>query len=707
MTATLYCGDARDVLQRLPSGSVQAVITSPPYWGLRDYGVDGQMGLEQTPAEYVAGMVAVFREVKRVLRPDGTLWLNLGDSYAGGGRGGNPADSSFRKQATNIGSLVAPTPVPDGLKPKDLVGIPWRVAFALQDDGWWLRSDIIWCLSGGTRVYAKTQKGVMPATLKDLVRLDPATVQLWNGEKWTQVLGWSETTRPDDALEIELRSGERIGSTVGHQWPTTEGLKRTADLRVGDVLKTTWLPGQEKIADPEHIPDEIGWFVGLYIAEGHRNDDAIIISGHTKETNRHEHLRRFAEQYHGSFILRQHSDNSTSVVLHGPILHGIIDTYVVGNSADTKHLHSRCWQRGNGFLRSVMAGYLHGDGHLDTKNNRWRLGFCQNDAWANDLRTVCARVGYSVRLRRCQHQSGGRRFPGWRGELKEERGTHHNTRHDAEIVAIRRSRARKFWDIGVADEPHTFALASGVLTHNSKPNPMPESVRDRPTKAHEYLFLLTKQPRYFYDADAIAEPLAVTNAQRTTAHYDTTERYGAGNGGNGGLDSLAARMRLGDVSTRNKRSVWTVPTQSYKHAHFACFPEALIEPCILAGTSERGCCPECGAPWRRVVERESATPGQRVGYLAGTRTRNDGERAGHFTDARSNTLGWEPTCTHDAEPVPCTVLDPFSGAGTVGVVALRHGRNYIGVELNPEYVEMSRRRIHGDAPLLNVVEATA
>ncbi len=145
---TVYLGDCRDVLATLPPGSVNCVVTSPPYWGLRDYGVAGQLGLERTPQEYVAAMVGVFREVRRVLRDDGTLWLNLGDTYAGGGRGGNPDDSPFRKQATNHGSVTdatkEPWPIPVGLKPKDLVGIPWRVAFALQEDGWYLRSDIIW-----------------------------------------------------------------------------------------------------------------------------------------------------------------------------------------------------------------------------------------------------------------------------------------------------------------------------------------------------------------------------------------------------------------------------------------------------------------------------------------------------------------------------------------------------------------------------------
>ena len=145
---TVYSGDCRAVLAELADESVHCVVTSPPYWQQRDYGMAEQLGMEPTPEQYVANMVAVFREVRRVLRRDGTLWLNLGDSYAGGGRGGNPDESPFRKQATNTGSVTGvtknPWPVPNGLKPKDLVGIPWRVAFALQADGWYLRSDIIW-----------------------------------------------------------------------------------------------------------------------------------------------------------------------------------------------------------------------------------------------------------------------------------------------------------------------------------------------------------------------------------------------------------------------------------------------------------------------------------------------------------------------------------------------------------------------------------
>jgi DNA modification methylase len=152
----LYQGDVIERLREMPDESVNCVVTSPPYWGLRDYGVEGQIGLEPTPQEFVAKMTDVFREVRRVLRSDGTCWVNMGDSYAGSW--GAQSREHGGKHASNISALSANqlkaaqiresgtgslsrTP---GLKPKDLIGMPWRLAFALQADGWWLRQDIIW-----------------------------------------------------------------------------------------------------------------------------------------------------------------------------------------------------------------------------------------------------------------------------------------------------------------------------------------------------------------------------------------------------------------------------------------------------------------------------------------------------------------------------------------------------------------------------------
>lgn len=144
MGVSILKGDCRDVLPTLPDGSVHCVVTSPPYWGLRDYGIEGQIGAEMKVTDYIDDLVKLFREVRRTLRDDGTLWLNIGDSFTSGGRTWRDADEKNKGRAM---SYRAPTP--DGLKPKDLIGVPWRLAFALQDDGWWLRSDNVWAKPNG------------------------------------------------------------------------------------------------------------------------------------------------------------------------------------------------------------------------------------------------------------------------------------------------------------------------------------------------------------------------------------------------------------------------------------------------------------------------------------------------------------------------------------------------------------------------------
>lgn len=132
-------GDAAEILSSLPAGVFQTCVTSPPYWSLRDYHIKGQIGLEPSIDDYICSLVAIFAEVKRVLREDGTLWLNIGDSYTSGGRTWRAPDKK-----NPVRAMTYRPPTPDGLKPKDLIGIPWRLALALQASGWYLRSDVIW-----------------------------------------------------------------------------------------------------------------------------------------------------------------------------------------------------------------------------------------------------------------------------------------------------------------------------------------------------------------------------------------------------------------------------------------------------------------------------------------------------------------------------------------------------------------------------------
>jgi len=235
----------------------------------------------------------------------------------------------------------------------------------------------------------------------------------------------------------------------------------------------------------------------------------------------------------------------------------------------------------------------------------------------------------------------------------------------------------------------------------AKKNPMPESVTDRCTKAHEYIFLLTKSAKYFYDQEAVREPHKLESIER----YKTSLKiYGNKDGGKDRNDF--GRDAKDDINPngRNRRSVWTIATESFPDAHFATFPRKLVEPCILAGTSEKGCCPDCLSPWVRVVERiDQGFNGSKYGKNAvaatggaisgGTEKSTLGSCNGKLT-GKTSTTDWSPSCTcPDNEPVPCTILDPFAGSGTTGLVAYEHGREFIGIELSPDYCRMAEKRI--------------
>jgi DNA modification methylase len=243
------------------------------------------------------------------------------------------------------------------------------------------------------------------------------------------------------------------------------------------------------------------------------------------------------------------------------------------------------------------------------------------------------------------------------------------------------------WIVAMALQADGWVLRSDVIWH--KPNPMPESVRDRPTKSHEYLFLLAKRPAYYYDADAVREPTIATRPAGNRLGFNRGRL-----GENSGWALHPCPERSIPACGRNRRSVWTIPTQSFKGAHFATFPERLVEPCVLAGTSAHGVCAACGAPWRRVL---SVASGGSIGKSWVDHSQ-DAEK-GNFKIASSDgyqppeTLGWSPTCSCNAAVVPATVLDPFAGACTTGVVCQRLGRRFVGIELSPAYVAMARARL--------------
>lgn len=232
---------------------------------------------------------------------------------------------------------------------------------------------------------------------------------------------------------------------------------------------------------------------------------------------------------------------------------------------------------------------------------------------------------------------------------------------------------------------------------------MPSSVRDRPTDSHEMLYMLSKKPRYFYDQEAVREQsIAHTpddpsgRSVRTVWMIEDDEwtefqQFRAWKAAN-----------QGDLT-----DVWVVNPRPLEAAHFATYPEKLIEPCIKAGSSEHGACSECGSPWQRVIERVGGPPLDNrnapceVGRGDGDTRPRGSSLSGLYAEhgyATNVTVGWEATCEHrDAPVVPCVVLDPFNGSGTTGVVALQHGRNYIGCEINEDYIKLAKARLI-DAP---------
>jgi DNA modification methylase len=247
------------------------------------------------------------------------------------------------------------------------------------------------------------------------------------------------------------------------------------------------------------------------------------------------------------------------------------------------------------------------------------------------------------------------------------------------------------WRVAFALQADGWWLRSDIVW--AKPNAMPESVVDRPTRAHEFVFLLTKAPRYFYDGEAVREP---DQGGRSGNGYKRPERLSY----RGSEGPRGQECQWVGGAGRNRRSVWTVPTQCFKGAHFATFPEALVEPCLLAGSSPTAC-RTCGAPWRRIIDARRLLDGKKE--IKGGWTKADKLHSGMALEAtgfghwrvevRRQTVGWEPTCEHDDPGGRCLVLDPFAGAATTGVVAARHGRDFLGIELSGAYARMARRRL--------------
>ena len=632
MTADIRIGNALAVLRSMPEASVHCVITSPPYWGLRAYGRDpGMIGLEPTFDEHIENLLAVFREVRRVLRPDGTLWLNYGDAYARGDKRGSSGTGD--KQASNRGSAEARgARLPSGMKSKDLMGMPWRVAFALQDDGWWLRSEIIW-----------HKPNPMPESVTD------------------------RPTSAHEKLFLLSKSARYFYDAEAVRVPYNPSSLGRYDTPMQGTAPTTHQPGQTRAVENKKLaPNPAGanlrnvWTIATHAFRGWTETvDLVPLSA--------------------SQALALVAEGNASV-------------------GDICHIVSPDCPAHAGFPDSVPKGFC--DGLPDHLLRRMR-GNGGNHAHA----PVDAASDSALSPDHCPNApskpdcSG----PSYSSSAKPSSTESRKTGHAPPFSPHAKSSGGASSDTGRTGPPQDW------------PASMPHDIGGSRSEG---------------------------DISRSDPSTPSPEMAGCSVRKEGSEDCALA------CQCAYYRKVVS------KSSHFATFPPALVEPCIRAGTSEHGVCPDCGAPWERLLRVEYLKNRPSAGNDPRSRSEDrqaQGSMSGHHGWRGNNllrdtaTTGWAPSCdcyddryrAEHPEPrrarkrrqraawggrwkrvrarpgnpewptSPAIVLDPFAGAGTAGLVAERLGRDSILIELNPDYAEMARERIAADAPPLTQMQAAA
>lgn len=466
-------GDSLEVIKTLPDNAVNCCVTSPPYWGLRDYGVEGQLGLEKTPEEYVGKMVAVFREVRRVLRDDGVLFLNLGDSYYGSSM--TSGTKSIEGSAKRMGRMFEK---PSNVQHEDAYDTSGKAPADYQESGCLCENLCDVC----REVYLRTSR-----TYDLLVPM--LTVSL------------SGPTR------------ESMGFVNGHS-PTSDFSRLGARIfpAIQRLLHCGGRADEQLRAIRESMPDEFSRQL-LDLCWQRGNSSACLLCGRSLTDN----VQGFAHMSGGFSGQQMHIQNNA---LH-----------------DAQRGHrSQYKDKACGYCNEILT--------TDTPPNI--QPYCTTNKWKNQLKPK-------------------------------------------DLIGIP-------WRVAFALQADGWYLRQDIIWH--KPNPMPESVTDRCTKAHEYVFLMSKSQQYYYDNEAIKErTLTKDNSNR---NRDITK-----------LNNTPGRTKMMGLKTneydnRNKRSVWTVATKPFKEAHFAVFPPDLIKPMILAGCPTGGVVldPFVGSGTTAIVARE-------------------------------------------------------------------------------------------------------
>ena len=792
MNIKLLNGNVLDMLKTIADESVDCVVSSPPYYGLRSYkGADtiwggnpdcehewvgyirkgqnggknsdklnikksneqnfqmfedqkqnichkcgawkGQLGLESTHQIYIDHMMLVMKELKRVLKKTGTLFWNMGDSYAGdmGSRAGwqDSKYSESREEGINNGEAVFLKADYGNIQAKSLMMIPERFAMAMIDDGWILRNKIIWykCLGSSTQLYVKTSTGTFRTNVKDLYKIK-GEKHVYGTKGWVKITNFVKNPM-SDMFTIHLRNGMRIEVTPEHRFPLEDGrLLYANDLKKGDKIAHTRLPDNE---GSELGTYDNGYIVGMYLAEGSKTERMIQFSLNVKEDYIANKIRSFTIKYAGTFGEYDYG-NKKSVHISGKVPISIIDHYVSAYGAKNKHLSSHAFNENNIFLQGVLDGYLDGDGHYEKENDRYRLNFTLNRELEYDLRLICNRLGYNMRafLSHATETKSGKSFPTIHGEIRKKKSGHHNQKDDYEIMRIERTKGVSY-EIEVDSEDHLFTLIDGTLTHNS--NGMPSSVKDRLSNKWEYVFFFTKSQKYYFNLDSIRKPLEESSIKRIS-QKNILNQFKSGKSVEfaktdpvNNIPKIVNNMHQKyqqDGSYQGSHSGYFNDDGSLRANLSGANPGDVVVPETVEFFRQKGqggnfdyggINSENGSHYNQ----HGANPGDVINQPA-VRHKSWASNPGHtFTherkydpDADGGDFFDIPTRAHSfahfavfpetlVEPLikaGCpskgTVLDPFAGSGTVGVVAMKQEKNAILVEISPEYCNIIKKRLN-------------
>lgn len=528
----IYNENCLDTMKRMEDNLVDLVVTSPPYDDLRQYN------------GYSFDFENVAKELYRIIKPGGVVVWVVNDATKDGSESG----TSFKQ------------------------------ALYFKEIGFNINDTMIWCLSGGTQLYVKSHKGVSHMSIKDMVRLNLNEIKLWGGDKWVNIIGVKENVNYEKKCCLQLRSGEKIYCTDEHRWVLKDGTEKlTNELKIGDVLKTCTLP-DNGCHNPSFLTKDILWLIGLYLSEGSHSNNTIQISLCADEKSWIERIKN-AIEYIGGKVKYTINKNSLNVRIYSKVFDAILSQYLGGRVAKDKHLKPICFNLPNDKLKEIVNGYLDGDGHYDKVNNRWRLGFTKNIYLENDLRTLASRLGAKITLKHkvSKIKSINKEYPSIYGEWRWEFKHHHNCKEKSEILKIsyeKRKVGDKMWDIEVDSNEHLFSLGSGVLTHNCKPNAMPQVSQPRYNQCFEYMFVFSKgKPNTF-------NPIKVP-CKCAGQIYDSTVK-------NMGGESGRTHKTFNINSEKTENNIWeiAVAQNRFDVKHPAVFPEKLATDHILSWSNE-------------------------------------------------------------------------------------------------------------------------